>query len=788
MTVVANVQAMSDAVDKLTKKVKELDAAIKQTSGDSQTGFKGILSSIGSFGGQRNLGQGTTGNSIASSLAGFSSMSGMSGFNSMSALTSDTGMLGLARVGGIGAIAAGGAQLAATPFEMGYAGAMPTGDVLNRAQSYFQAARMYGLARTPVEQQTLGALSGGMTGVGSDAAVASMLSLSGFVPGTSNYLARVSEVRGAAMNYGISNEQATGAIASLSNLNIANPLLTAGIMTMNARGNQLSFGNISQQLFNRLYTQKVSAKDIANSVRFGDLQNQLAGFGITDPTQQQMFINAFTDIASGKNPDLTQVKNMSGNSNPASAIYQMNQSQTQVMQASEKNVLTGLQDAANIVTEFNKIMTPLIASMSKFKAILDGINSTNAGKSIKSGASGILGGLKKIAGAGLMLAGAATSEVGIGVPLAVAGAGLAFGGGNPGFGASNRPGPKGGGTPGSNLISAPFGATDSSGIWASTGNRHMGVDYNVPVGTDIHAVLDGIVSGQTLSSDYGQAVMIDHPNGYQSVYAHLSKKDVSPGNVVKRGQVIGQSGKSGNTTGPSLHYEVRYGMNNPVDPSTLPDASSPITNGMFSIMQNGSNISGGTLMTSGGSAQDKAFAKALLQKMGASTSSGNINALTTWMHWEGGTANNRYNPLNTTLNMPGSTNFNSEGVQSYTSQAQGVEAIYNTLSGQGSKERGYAQIISDLKGNAPESQTLSDISESAWASGRTGQNSYGGFKGGGTPGAKGITSQFGSNSSFNNVTINVNIAQASDQEAQLFAKKVKQYLERDNSISMIGSM
>ena len=65
----------------------------------------------------------------------------------------------------------------------------------------------------------------------------------------------------------------------------------------------------------------------------------------------------------------------------------------------------------------------------------------------------------------------------------------------------------------------------------------------------------------------------------------------------------------------------------------------------------------------------------------------------------------------------------------------------------GSKERGYAQIISDLKGNAPESQTLSDISESAWASGRTGQNSYGGFKGGGTPGAKGITSQFGSNSS-----------------------------------------
>ena len=146
------------------------------------------------------------------------------------------------------------------------------------------------------------------------------------------------------------------------------------------------------------------------------------------------------------------------------------------------------------------------------------------------------------------------------------------------------------------------------------------------------------------------------------------------------------------------------------------------------------------------------------------------------MHWEGGTANNRYNPLNTTLNMPGSTNFNSEGVQSYTSQAQGVEAIYNTLSGQGSKERGYAQIISDLKGNAPESQTLSDISESAWASGRTGQNSYGGFKGGGTPGAKGITSQFGSNSSFNNVTINVNIAQASDQEAQLFAKKVKQYL------------
>jgi murein DD-endopeptidase MepM/ murein hydrolase activator NlpD len=61
-----------------------------------------------------------------------------------------------------------------------------------------------------------------------------------------------------------------------------------------------------------------------------------------------------------------------------------------------------------------------------------------------------------------------------------------------------------------------------------------------------------------------QWVVVDHPNGYQTLYGHLSSRDVQLGATVTAGQVIGKSGKSGNTTGPHLHYEVRRGKNNPV--------------------------------------------------------------------------------------------------------------------------------------------------------------------------------------------------------------------------------
>ena len=816
MTVVANVDAISKGVEALTGKINALDAAIKKASGDAGTGFKGILSSLGSFGGQKNLGKGSAGSSMGSSLAGFSTPSGGSAAESMSATSRGGGGFGfMPRAAAI----SGMADMAMAPFAMAYGAAMPTGDVVNRAQSYFQATRMYGLARTPIEQQTLRTLGPGMTSVGSDANVAAILAGRGFIPGSQNYLNTVAQVRGAALNYGIGNEAAASALASLSNIPQSNALISAGVLTMNPNGTQRNFGDIATDMFRRMYgRQKITAKDVGFSIQSGDLAAQLQGFGITDPTEQQMFMNAFTDIASGKSADLTKLKNMEGNKNPALAMYKMNESQTGVMQKSEQNVLTGLDASAKVVTTFNNVMGGAIAQLSTLKAFLDGVNSTNAGKGIKSGGNWFMKGLKKVAGAALLAAsmGEEVFSGGTATPVAVGQAALGInlmtGGGTPGFGVpKNSPGPRGGGTPSvlaSPTISAGYGVTDSSGIWASTGNTHKGVDYNVPVGTDVHAVMSGIVSNQVLSSDYGQAVLINHANGYQSLYAHLSNKSVSPGTVVARGQTIGKSGKSGNTTGPSLHYEVRHGLNNPVDPSTVSDFSSPIqTSGGLLAPSSGESSFKKSLEKNYQQSQSSLLPTPKGANKGGALSQNEILGILKKAGFKGQALTNAYNvSMLESGHRPTAYNGvgpdNSYGLFQINMIGQlGVERNKKYLKEYGSIGYKGPESLLDPYINARIAYDISSKGRKwsdAWVNSSKSLNI-----GGGTPGAKGVelsTSQqlisnslpgsgmYSGNNNYNTVTINVNIAQASETEAKLFAKRVKDYLEHDNSISKIGGM
>lgn len=95
---------------------------------------------------------------------------------------------------------------------------------------------------------------------------------------------------------------------------------------------------------------------------------------------------------------------------------------------------------------------------------------------------------------------------------------------------------------------------------------HQGVDYTVPEGTRIFATADGRVSDvATRNTTSGQTVVIDHGNGYQTSYSHLSKVYVRKGATVRRGDIIALSGNTGLSLAPHLHYEVRYnGMR--VDP------------------------------------------------------------------------------------------------------------------------------------------------------------------------------------------------------------------------------
>lgn len=94
---------------------------------------------------------------------------------------------------------------------------------------------------------------------------------------------------------------------------------------------------------------------------------------------------------------------------------------------------------------------------------------------------------------------------------------------------------------------------------------HAGVDISVPSGTTVRASADGIVVHAEWNSGYGKLVVVDHGNGLQTYYAHLSRFEVVNGQEIRRGDLVGESGATGRATAPHLHYEVRVN-GTPVNP------------------------------------------------------------------------------------------------------------------------------------------------------------------------------------------------------------------------------
>lgn len=122
-------------------------------------------------------------------------------------------------------------------------------------------------------------------------------------------------------------------------------------------------------------------------------------------------------------------------------------------------------------------------------------------------------------------------------------------------------------------MSSPFGYR-SDPLLGYT-KRHTGMDFACPPGNPIYATGDGVVVlAKYDHSGYGRHVEIDHGFGYVTRYAHMSRLDVEVGQVVRRGDCIGLSGRSGRITGPHLHYEVIY-RNNYVNPAWYMDLDMP---------------------------------------------------------------------------------------------------------------------------------------------------------------------------------------------------------------------
>jgi murein DD-endopeptidase MepM/ murein hydrolase activator NlpD len=112
-------------------------------------------------------------------------------------------------------------------------------------------------------------------------------------------------------------------------------------------------------------------------------------------------------------------------------------------------------------------------------------------------------------------------------------------------------------------IMSAFGTR--SDPFSGEGAIHTGVDLFAHSGTPVHATADGIVVHSGWGGQYGKLVVIDHGNGMETYYAHLSESTVIPGQEIRRGETLGRSGGTGHVTGPHLHYEVRIG-GTPVNP------------------------------------------------------------------------------------------------------------------------------------------------------------------------------------------------------------------------------
>ncbi|MCC9167421.1 M23 family metallopeptidase [Pontibacter harenae] len=117
------------------------------------------------------------------------------------------------------------------------------------------------------------------------------------------------------------------------------------------------------------------------------------------------------------------------------------------------------------------------------------------------------------------------------------------------------------------LVKTPV-TSHFGGRW---GRLHAGTDIDLNTGDSVYAAFDGVVRiNKWDGSGYGNYIVVRHYNGLETLYGHMSKAAAKPGQFVTAGELIGYGGSTGRSTGPHLHYEVRY-QGNPINPELMYD-------------------------------------------------------------------------------------------------------------------------------------------------------------------------------------------------------------------------
>lgn len=770
---VANIKSLTTGVDELTKKVNALYESLEKVSSVSTSAMEGATGALKNNGGSAHLGTSTTRpgtgadnarfpqqtysgpgtNQVNNSLGQFSQQGG-GGF------PLDPGSGGNKFVQG----AIGAAKIGLAPVAAAYAGMPDLALTMQRSVGFYQAGLASpGINRSQLERATFSAMGGGFSSRGSDAAVAALLASRGYTPGSANYLQTVSQVGGAFKYLGMDNAAAASSIAGLQSGPMGANLYQYGISTYDAvSGKEKTPGQIAKQLMSAMTGGRgfSSVEALQESRQRGFLGANMSTMGF-DAGQQEILYQAMIDITAGRNPDLAVRGSNQGGGNANTALTaagRLSGSETELMMKAETAMIRGFENAADTVEAFNRVLGKSVEQMGYLKGLIGGVGGTNVGAALSTGITMLLSGIKDLINL---------------LPKGVPG-----GGATSGFGAGFNTGigPRGG------AAGNGFGAKDNSGIWASTNNVHTGQDFPMKIGSPVSASLDGYVSSINPGPDYGTAVVIDHPNGYQTVYGHLSERSVNLGDFVTKGQKIGKSGNTGNTTGPHLHYEVRQGKNNPVNPDVLTyfGAASPVgaAGSGATPTSAASNVAGTKAILGTGDQQE--WATQFLNRIGAPISDTNLKSVNTWMRFEGGHWKNsaHYNPLNTTLDMGGSEIMNSHNVRRYKSMEEGLDATVRTILGNKSAERGYDAIVGALKNNADPQTVFNLINESSWGTK---------IRGGATSGYGASIPQGTVVSGDKTVNITVKFDEANDLTAMRFAKQVQKFLNHNNENSMIGN-
>ena len=612
-----------------------------------------------------------------------------------------------------GAATIGGAQLA-LGLAGGAYGALPGLDtVMPRAMGTFQASRrMLGVSQKQLQAMSFNAIKGGITGPGEDIAAMNMLVNGYGLIGKANFTQSMGEVKGAALNYGMANATAAQAIGSMHTGTTSGSLYQYGISTLDVKTGKIRpMDQIAKQIYSLVMgNRKLTPAQLEFSMREGTLNKTINDL-VTDPAANQLIRNMMTPISQGKSASML---NATGPGNPATdTLYKTQTANAALANATQDALIKGYGDAANAIVKLNKALEGTPESILRLKGAAQGVSGTSVGSIVSGAVSGVSGaagtyflykGLQKFAAR----AGASAVEKAGGSAL---------------------------------LTSAEVAATNVAG-------KVLLDQYGKPLITVAEkagmtgAEKAGIKAAESMAVKIGLGTAGKAIPVFGGLYSGYTGQNFLAS--------VGTSAAVGGAFGGVPGAIVAGGL----------DALGWVAGKAIKSMTSKPQIVQGTK-------SQQEWATGLLGKLGAPVTDQNLQAMTTWMAFEGGhwknTAN--YNPLNTTQNEKGAKSINSVGVKSYTSWDQGYQATLETL-----KNGNYSNILSALQQGTDSSAVLSAVNASPWGTKIPG---YAAATGGATGGQT--------------VNINLTISKASEAEATAFAKKVKDILMKDRDLNAIGS-